>query len=568
MLVVRRIICGRCAESASLEKQAKQRGALQTCYLSFMGETVFQELKRYVRFDERDASCLAAFHTYAAPHFPKIAQDFYDRIREHERAHAVLTGEEQIARLQRSLILWLDRVCLGPHDEAYFAETSKIGRVHVKVGLPQEYMFTAMALIRVALMRLAEARGGPDTAKTCEAIVRVLDIELAVMLKAYRDDHVARLQLADRREKEQLQGELARAQARYINAVEFARVCILGLDRDGTIRLFNRESERVTGFARDEVFGRSFVETLFVGEMRATMQAVVRDAASGRPVDDVIETAIRTRAGKNRELRLRLSYAACEGHDGVVLFVLGQDITDEKALAERTRRSEKLAAVGTLAAGLAHEIRNPLNGAQLHIAFLERCLKRSGGDSEALEAVRVVADEIKRLAALVTEFLDFARPAPLNRASISLCALCRRVVQLIGTEAEAAGVTVQADLPGHDIVLDADGARLEQVMLNLARNAVEALEPSGGQMRLRLRRQPRHAVLEVEDDGPGLVSPDAPVFDAFYSTKAAGTGLGLAIAHRIVSDHSGIITAESGPGRTIFRVTLPLDLLALSVSDT
>ncbi|HEX9296444.1 MAG TPA: protoglobin domain-containing protein [Polyangiaceae bacterium] len=533
-----------------------------------MSETVFQELKRYVRFDARDARHLAAFHGYAAPQFPQIAQAFYERIREHEQAHAVFTGEDQIARLQRSLIRWLDRLCLGPHDEAYFEETSKIGRVHVKVGLPQEYMFTAMALIRVALIHIVEDRGGPDAAATRDAVLRLLDIELAVMLKAYRDDHVARLQLADRREKEHLEGELARAQARYINAVEFARVCILGLDRQGLICLFNRESERVTGFARNEVLGKSFVETLFSQELRESMEAVVNDAASGRPVEDAIETAMRTRTGKTRELRLRLSFVGSEGHDGVLLFVLGQDITDEKALAERTRRSEKLAAVGTLAAGLAHEIRNPLNGAQLHVSFLERSLKRSGGDPESLEAVKVVGDEIKRLAALVTEFLDFARPKPLDLSSTSLRALCQRVVQLISTEAQAAGVIVEANLPVSDIVLDADAAKLEQVTLNLIRNAVEALAPSrGGLVTVRLRRQPRHAILEVEDDGPGLISPEAPIFDAFYSTKPEGTGLGLAIVHRIVTDHSGAITVESRPGRTIFRLTLPLDLLATTASD-
>src|SRR4051812_29922762 len=113
-------------------------------------ETRLQELKRYVRFDEGDARLLLAFRELAEPEFPRIAQEFYDRIREHTEAHDVFTGEEQIQRLQRSLVAWMKRVCGGRYDEDYHQQTSIIGRVHVKIGLPQRYMFTAMALIRVA----------------------------------------------------------------------------------------------------------------------------------------------------------------------------------------------------------------------------------------------------------------------------------------------------------------------------------------------------------------------------------------------------------------------------------
>ncbi|HXK17797.1 MAG TPA: protoglobin domain-containing protein, partial [Polyangiaceae bacterium] len=137
-------------------------------------ETRFQEIKRYVRLDERDAQLLSAFGVLAAPELGRIAREFYDRIREHEDANAVFTGEEQIQRLQRSLITWLTRVCAGPYDEAYHEQTSIIGRVHVKIGLPQRYMLTAMALIRVALLRIADDKLGAEAGPTREAIVRVL----------------------------------------------------------------------------------------------------------------------------------------------------------------------------------------------------------------------------------------------------------------------------------------------------------------------------------------------------------------------------------------------------------
>ena len=99
-------------------------------------ETRFQEIKRYVRLDERDSELLRAFGVLAAPELGRIAHEFYDRIREHEEANAVFTGEEQIQRLQRSLVTWLTRVCGGVYDEAYHEQTSIIGRVHVRIGLP------------------------------------------------------------------------------------------------------------------------------------------------------------------------------------------------------------------------------------------------------------------------------------------------------------------------------------------------------------------------------------------------------------------------------------------------
>jgi signal transduction histidine kinase len=177
-----------------------------------------------------------------------------------------------------------------------------------------------------------------------------------------------------------------------------------------------------------------------------------------------------------------------------------------------------------------------------------------------LDAVHVVEDEIKRLATLVTEFLDFARPRPPDRRPSSARALCDRALQLVAPKAEHAHVKLTLDFPSRDPTFLVDPAKIEQVLLNLLSNAIEALEARGGQATLRVRRKPRSVVFEVEDDGPGLTSSDAPIFDPFFSTKPHGTGLGLSITHRIVADHGGDVAVESRPGRTVFRVTLPLDL--------
>ena len=523
-------------------------------------ETRCDELKRYVGFTAADAEALRSFAATAGPHFERIADEFYDRVRQHEEAHAVFTGEAQIARLQRSLVRWMERLFAGRYDEEYFASITVIGRVHVKVGLPQRYMFTAMALIRASLTQVAEAQGAPDGPRVAAALSRLLDLELAIMLESYREDFVARIQQRERLERDALGASLARIEHRYVSAVELAHVLIVGLDADGDVRLWNREAERVTGFARDEVLGGSLAVALGLDEQGDA--ARLRDllaALPGSGATGPLETAVRTRAGHTRLLSWQFTHAP-DDTDEVCVFAVASDITDERAALARTRQQENLAAIGTLAAGLAHEIRNPLNGAQLHVTYLARALKRQKADAELVAAVGVVGDEISRLGNLVTEFLAFARPKPLTLRPLAVRPLLERVAHIIAPQAESHRIAVALDLPGAPLELTADGAKLEQVLLNLGQNAIEAVAGAGvgGRVVLRARRQPRAVVLEVEDDGPG-VPPDSPIFDAFFSTKAQGTGLGLSISHRIVTDHGGALDVESRPGCTIFRLRLPLD---------
>jgi PAS domain S-box-containing protein len=519
-------------------------------------ETPFEELKRYVRFGQDDARALAALRPLAAPHFARIAQQFYDRIREHEAAHAVFTSEEQIQRLQASLVKWLERLLGGVYDEAYFEQTSNIGRVHVRVGLPQRYMLTAMALIRVELLHIAETATGPDSLATRDAVARILDLELAIMLEAYRDDMILRIEKRDAADRR----ALAKDQRRYVDAVETAKVMIVGLDERAHVRLFNAEAERVTGYGREEVLGSSFVDALLPPDLAVTDGATIRDAAQGRRVvASTLDSLVRTRSGKVRDVRWSFARVPA-GDDEVALFAMGQDTTDERLAREHDKRQERLAAIGTLAAGLAHEIRNPLNGAQLHVAFLARSLGKIDASAEMIDAIGVVGDEITRLAQLVAEFLDFARPRPLALKPVGVVALCERTRSLVSAQAAAAHVAIVSDLPPSDIVVMADAPRLEQVLLNLAQNAVEAMAAvGGGVLTFRARREPRQVRIDVEDTGPGIPTPDAPIFDAFYSTKPSGTGLGLAIVHSIVSEHQGTIHVESRPGKTTFRVVLPIE---------
>ncbi len=515
------------------------------------------ELQRYVQWDVGDLARLRALAPHVEPHLEGIARRFYERTRVFEEAHAIFSGEEQITRLQGSMVKWIRRVLTADRDAAYCRDAERIGSAHVRVGLPQRYVFGAMTLLRHELSEFAERSMGVDATSTSHSLDRALDLELAMMLLAYQEHHFERIQRAERLARDDLGRALARSERRYENAVELAPDLVIGLRRDGAILMLNRAAERVSGWARDEALGRSFSELLVVEGQRAEADAAILDAN----VETVghLSALLPTRAGGTRTMDWFLSRIP-DGADSdapadeVSVLAVGHDVTDEEALSLRTRRAEKLAAVGTLAAGLAHEIRNPLNGAQLHLTFLERELRRRKIEGPAIDAIEVVRGEIRRLTALVQEFLDFARPKPLEKSRVSLQDLCRKAAQIAKP---AKAVKLDLDLPTADLQIDLDTDRMMQVLLNLLSNAVDAVGESG-RVVLRVRRRPREACIEIEDDGPGLPNPDAPVFDAFYTTKPHGTGLGLAIVHRIVTDHGGSVTVDTRKGRTIFCATLPL----------
>jgi signal transduction histidine kinase len=167
-----------------------------------MSETVFEELKRYVRFGDEDGAALRALHAAAAPHFDAIAQTFYDRILSHEEAKkALVGGESQVGQLKYTLVAWMDTLLSGPWDEAYWQRRYAIGRVHVRIGLPQHYMFGAMNVIRAELARIGWARfhANPDELERVRtALGKILDLELAIMLTTYRDDLLAQAARAER----------------------------------------------------------------------------------------------------------------------------------------------------------------------------------------------------------------------------------------------------------------------------------------------------------------------------------------------------------------------------------
>jgi signal transduction histidine kinase len=225
-----------------------------------------------------------------------------------------------------------------------------------------------------------------------------------------------------------------------------------------------------------------------------------------------------------------------------------------RELERRARIAEKLAAVGTLSAGLAHEIRNPLNAASLQLQLLERRIKRVvGEDPKLLEPIDLVQREIARLSHLVEDFLRFARPADLYVRRFEANSMIRHVIELQRLEATRLRIDLRAELPDETLYLDGDRDKLQQVVLNVIRNAIEALEDSGGNVVVSLARaEAGMLLLGVADDGPGIPNEIlSRIFEPFFSTKPMGTGLGMAICHSLIHQHGGAIEIHCDGGTQV-----------------
>jgi signal transduction histidine kinase len=338
------------------------------------------------------------------------------------------------------------------------------------------------------------------------------------------------------RERERLRIELERSEHRHRELVESVPAFVLALDEQGRITTWNRQLEEATGYTRSEMLG-------------ADGTALVGTDESPRPLP--------SKSGGTHEVRWRRAEIPASGGAPIV-YAVGIDVTNEQEMLRRTLRAERLAAVGTMAAGLAHEIRNPLNSASLQLTLLERRLSRGDGPQITSPIIHIIKSEIERLERLLHDFLAFSKPRPLEARAVDVAKLIGTVGELIGPEAEAAQVKISVEAsPGVSLVRG-DPELLRQVLLNLTRNAIEAMHERGGRLILRARSAGPAVEIDVEDDGPGFPK-ELPVFDAFFTTKVQGTGLGLSLAHRIVSDHGGAFQVHSRPGKTCFTVALPVD---------
>jgi two-component system sensor histidine kinase PilS (NtrC family) len=351
---------------------------------------------------------------------------------------------------------------------------------------------------------------------------------------------------------EQLQGarsQLLRSETRlealeaiYSAVVRSIASGILTLGEDGRITYLNPAAEHLTGLSDRSARGQPL--GIVLPELAAS---ILRPRERGRP-----EVRLRAHDGRDRILGYATAPLASGASGQVILF---QDLTELRQMEEAVRRADRLAVVGGLAAGLAHEIRNPLASMCGSIEILGAS---AGLDSQERRLMNVVRSEAERLEALVREFLSFARPISPAFEPLDGARAVTETVELFRQEVAERGIDLvaRADSP---VWVRADPGQLRQVLWNLLGNAADATA-RGGKVEVRMVRQAGEGVLEVTDTGHGIADDDLQrIFDPFFTTKERGTGLGLAIVHRIVEAHSGHLSVRSEVGQgSTFRVALPI----------
>lgn len=322
-------------------------------------------------------------------------------------------------------------------------------------------------------------------------------------------------------------------------------------DAEGRVLTFNRAATTITGLAADEVKGRPLVDVFQLGE-EARRELV----ALGHMKSMRAEVSFRRHADEHIELGLTATTLPFpDGRSGYL--VAFQDVTEVRRLERQARLQQRLAAVGEMAAGIAHEIRNPLASMSGSIQVLREELSLSDDQARLMD---IVVKESDRLNDTIRSFLLYAKPQRFAMRPLEITAIVRDVALLLRHGADVGpSHDVQVSAPAHEIWCEADDTQIRQVLWNLATNGLRAMT-KGGTLTLGVSRDDAATViLSVEDQGHGLKPEDIEsLFQPFTSSFERGTGLGLAIVHRIVHDYGGSIQVASAPGRgASFRVFLP-----------
>ena len=334
------------------------------------------------------------------------------------------------------------------------------------------------------------------------------------------------------------------------NLVENMPIGLVAINDREEIISFNQTAESILGYAYGDVIGKKADEI-----MPPTCMALLQGLKAEKKV---VEKDIDCPLKDGRTISLEVIVTALEEDNGNSLgyVILFRDITEVQHLKKEMERSQRLASVGSLAAGIAHEIRNPLSSIKGFATFFKERYRDNPEDQKTAD---IMVQEVERLNRVIGQLLEFARPMEMKRHWTSIQEVIRHTLKMIEGQAKAKKITLRTDLPLHvgDIFIDSD--KIKQVLLNLYLNAVEAMEEGGALTVAVLPHEGRMVRIDVSDTGKGIDEKDiARIFDPYFTTRSSGTGLGLAIVHRIVESHDGELRVTSEPGKgTTVSIFLP-----------
>lgn len=341
--------------------------------------------------------------------------------------------------------------------------------------------------------------------------------------------------------------------ANYLNNIlESVDSGVIVTDQNGRIKIFNSAASRYTGVTAQDALGADYFDLPGVsasGEAAMVLNGE-RSSVSGEKT---------LHGGEDEEIPVaysitRLQRFEDDNMDGIVEIIY--NLTETRKLEENLQRVSTLAALGEMAATVAHEIRNPLSGIAGFASLLYRDLEN---DTNNIETVQKIKKGVDALNAIVTNLLDFTKTVDPNRLEINPADLIEETLEEVKVDLESRNHTFEVEKGSAKLKVKLDPDLFRQIVFNLAKNAIQT-NPEGGHIRLRLTKSsPANFVLDVEDDGPGISdSIKSRIFMPFFTTKTNGIGLGLATVKKLVELHGGRVVAENRPeGGAVFTINIP-----------
>ena len=346
---------------------------------------------------------------------------------------------------------------------------------------------------------------------------------------------------------------LARERALLETVFNTLQEGVLVITAEGGIDFANDAAAKLIGFTAEA--GTDTTLWRLVPGLRASLEG---DRTGGAPV---VTREFELTYPAPRVVRLYM-VPFSEGEGGAPRFVIIlSDITTEKKSTAELIESEKISSILLLAAGVAHELGNPLNSLTIHLQLIGRKLKKLPGSKEAAalgESIKICQDEVTRLDGIIRNFLEAIRPRPPDLAEVNVVEVIEDVLRFQGKEIEDCGLAIDGELPASTPVIMADRNQLKQVFFNLLKNAMEAM-PAGGKLSLKVRADDDSVYILIADTGGGIKTGDlAKLFSPYHTTKVGGHGLGLMIVQRIMRDHGGHVGIESKAGTgTVVTLQFP-----------
>ena len=334
------------------------------------------------------------------------------------------------------------------------------------------------------------------------------------------------------------QSRLRRVEAYRDILISSLPVGLIATDNKGRIILYNRFSQELTGVKEKKALGQTTAVFKNLPELREAF------ASPEKQREAPAQKEVRLIAATGARHTVQLSRLAIIDRDDsfVGTLIMIQDLSQVKKLEEELRKSERLAALGKMAAGVAHELRNPLSSIKGLALVLQSKFTEHNKDRET---ATILVQEVERLNRSISELLDYARPQKLQKKKVYLRPFLQKAVSLIRIDAEAAGIEIVVNFPDELPVIHGDEDKLNQVFLNLFLNAIQAME-HGGKLTVSAIGTESSVRIIVTDTGCGIAPEDiGRVFDPYFTTKPDGTGLGMAMSAKIIEEHGGEITLES-----------------------